>query len=150
MSYIISNLFVGDIKDVNNSKFLSKNNIQSVLNVSFENYKSPYAKYYKKISMSDSNDEKIWPNLKKALEFLDEQTKKKRNVIVHCSVGMSRSVSIVIGYLILNGIPYESALKLLKTRRPISNPNPSFKKQLKELSEKTFQKVKPIKKLKIL
>lgn len=133
MSHIIDNIYVGDRYDVTNYNFMKKNNIEAVLNTAFELPRSPFAKYYLKLPMSDSDDELILPNLIIAYSFFQEQKKYGRNVMVHCSVGMSRSVSIVIGYLILNGMSFSTALTLLKRRRPIANPNDGFISQLKEL-----------------
>lgn len=134
MSHIIDNIFIGDKYDVTNPDFMKKNNIEAVLNTAFELPRSPYTKYYLKLAMSDSADEQILPNLVLAYSFLQEQSAQGRNVIVHCSVGMSRSVSMVVGYLILKGMPFSTALNLVKRRRPIADPNSGFLKQLKALA----------------
>ena len=51
--------------------------------------------------------------------------------MVHCQAGVSRSVSIVIAYLIRkNRTTYENALETVRQKRPVANPNKGFVKQL--------------------
>eukprot|EP00923_Selenidium_pygospionis_P049516 GHVN01085292.1.p1 GENE.GHVN01085292.1~~GHVN01085292.1.p1 ORF type:complete len:419 (+),score=128.13 GHVN01085292.1:100-1356(+) len=58
------------------------------------------------------------------------------NVLVHCSRGVSRSVTVVIGYLIVyERIPADEALEKIRVVRPIANPNQGFWHQLCVLSE---------------
>jgi len=69
--------------------------------------------------------------------FLEEVKKKGGKVLVHCLIGKSRSVSIVIAYFILNmGYSYEKAYNHVKIRRFIAEPNYGFAKQLMELGKK--------------
>lgn len=133
MSYIIENIYIGDKYDVINESFMRKNKISAVLNTAFELPRTPLAKDYLKLSMSDSRDELLYPNLVVAYSFLEKQQALGRNVIVHCSVGMSRSSSIVIGFLILKGMSFHSAYSLVKQQRPIIQPNEGFMKQLEQL-----------------
>lgn len=52
-------------------------------------------------------------------------------VLVHCNAGVSRSSSVVIGYLMLrNKLPFEEAHRQVKTARPAVRPNPGFYRQL--------------------
>jgi len=74
-------------------------------------------------------------------EFIHEHRTQGRNVFVHCQAGMSRSPTIVIGYLIKNeAMNYETALEYVKKRRPRIGPNKGFRAQLmtyeKALQEK--------------
>ena len=53
-------------------------------------------------------------------------------VLVHCNAGISRSTSIVIGYLMLReGLSFEEALGQVKHARPSVCPNAGFYRQLK-------------------
>ena len=56
---------------------------------------------------------------------------RKQNVLVHCMAGISRSVSLVIYYLMKKyGMTFEEAWSLVKQKRSIANPNMSFQRQL--------------------
>ena len=60
----------------------------------------------------------------------------ENKVFVHCKEGMSRSATIVIAYLMKSmNFRYDDALKYVKSRRPIVDPNPGFRSQLKQLDE---------------
>lgn len=55
-------------------------------------------------------------------------------ILIHCNAGVSRSASLVIGYLIqMRGMSFSDAYELVKTKRPCCRPNDGFLKQLKQL-----------------
>lgn len=55
------------------------------------------------------------------------------SVLVHCEVGMSRSSTIVIAYLMrYHGMTRDEAYVEVKKRRPLTNPNQGFWKQLSD------------------
>lgn len=70
--------------------------------------------------------------LPEALSLMDEQISRGRNVLIHCSAGKSRSVSIVLQYLMqhgggLNGLNgLDATLAHVKSKRECINPNPAF------------------------
>lgn len=53
-----------------------------------------------------------------------------RSVLVHCAAGRSRSASVVIAYMMRQGLLYEQALKLVVSIRPVVQPNSGFSHQL--------------------
>jgi|SRR6185437_4437286 len=59
----------------------------------------------------------------------------KPPVIIHCAAGISRSISVIIYFLLKSKkvSSVEGALKLIQTVRPIANPNPAFMKKLNEV-----------------
>ena len=66
--------------------------------------------------------------------FFAEQKKggkNKQKILIHCICGVSRSVTILLAYIIkkYNYTP-QYALKLVKKKRNIANPNSNFMKQL--------------------
>uniref|UniRef100_A0A7G3AB27 Putative dual specificity protein phosphatase 19 isoform x1 n=1 Tax=Lutzomyia longipalpis TaxID=7200 RepID=A0A7G3AB27_LUTLO len=59
------------------------------------------------------------------------------SVLVHCNAGISRSVAIVVGYLILEEkIPLAEAMEMVRRKRPGAKPNDGFMKQLQEIADK--------------
>lgn len=48
-------------------------------------------------------------------------------VLIHCAMGMSRSVSLVLAfYIVKRGMTYAQAYRWVKERRPSIAPNPAF------------------------
>lgn len=66
-----------------------------------------------------------------ATDFIQEHRMANRSVLVHCEVGMSRSVTIVAAYLVrYHMMDPAAALRLIKDRRPLALPNVGFIEQL--------------------
>ena len=66
-----------------------------------------------------------------ACDFIEEARESGKSVLVHCTMGMSRSCSIVLAYLIRHqGMTLSQALLHVKERRPVTSPNPGFMLQL--------------------
>jgi protein-tyrosine phosphatase len=60
----------------------------------------------------------------------------RTNIMVHCLAGVSRSVSLVLGYFIQHkGMTYSQAYDLVKSRRKIIHPNDGFIASLKKLEQ---------------
>lgn len=75
-------------------------------------------------------DENIYPHLEDAHSYIKDNL-EKHNVLVHCQVGMSRSSTLVIAFLMKEyGMSYDKARALAKSKRPIVCPNESFEKDL--------------------
>lgn len=54
-------------------------------------------------------------------------------VLVHCNAGVSRSASVVIGFLMSQEkMSFDEAFSTVKTARPSIQPNPGFMNQLKK------------------
>lgn len=59
------------------------------------------------------------------------------HILVHCSKGVSRSTSMVVAYLMkIEAMTLDAALALVTSKRPIANPNASFRRQLEDFGEK--------------
>jgi len=58
-------------------------------------------------------------------------------LLVHCDAGVSRSVSLVLAYLMLEDkMTFADAWSLVATARPVAQPNEGFWKQLEALAGK--------------
>lgn len=66
--------------------------------------------------------------------FIDECRRSGGRVLVHCNAGVSRSVSVVIGWLMLvERCSFDEALATVRSQRPCGRPNDGFAKQLREM-----------------
>lgn len=73
------------------------------------------------------------PMIEIGYHFINNAIESNKNILVHCMAGVSRSVSLVIYYLMKKyHIDYDRADKLVKQKRKVANPNNSFKIQLQK------------------
>lgn len=64
------------------------------------------------------------------------QTRLQGNVLVHCMMGVSRSATVLIAYLMQHdGLSHQEAFQLVKSRRGCVQPNKGFTRQLNELEQ---------------
>ncbi len=67
-----------------------------------------------------------------AYNYIDFVVKNDEKILVHCMIGKSRSVSIVMYYLMRKyRIDASEAYKYVKNNRNLAKPNESFINQLK-------------------
>lgn len=110
--------------------------IGNILNVSNDNdigvsrprgFKGVYAR----IPVDDSPHENIAQYFMSAISFIEQVRARNEAIVVHCVMGISRSVTIVLAYLMYRyRICYEKAYELVRIARPIARPNPGFEMQL--------------------
>lgn len=78
--------------------------------------------------------EDVFETAFKCLDSCFDDAASNRRVLVHCNAGVSRSSSVVIGYLIKRmGYSFDDAFKLVKSKRECIQPNAGFIRQLKKL-----------------
>lgn len=77
------------------------------------------------------------PMIEVAYHFINNSQLLKKNILIHCMAGISRSVSMVVYYFMKKQhMTFEEALNFIKNKRTIANPNYSFKQQLMKYQEK--------------
>lgn len=131
-------LFLGSKYDAQDDVFLQTRNIRFVLNVSRKEnlYHSAKPNYlndieFKFIYTRDSVEDSIIEKLCEAFEFIEKAKSRQQNILIHCSHGVSRSVSIVAAYLIKEyKYSLDLVMDIIKAKRPIASPNLGFIAQL--------------------
>jgi protein-tyrosine phosphatase len=81
----------------------------------------------------DDATQAIFPNpdLNRAVLAIDRVLEAGGQVLVNCARGVSRSATVVCAYLIIRkGLSAEDAMAMVRTARPVTDPNPHFKRQL--------------------
>ncbi|XP_062862590.1 dual specificity protein phosphatase 19a [Trichomycterus rosablanca] len=134
VGYIRPYLLLGSQDASHDFNTLKKYKVTHVLNVAYgvENA-FPELFIYKTVSVLDQPDTDIISHLQECAQFIDQAKAEKGVVLVHCNSGVSRSVSVVIGYLMMKeGQSFDDAFSLVKSARPASCPNPGFIEQLKK------------------
>lgn len=86
--------------------------------------------------ISDSLSSRFLPIFPIAVEWLLKSINDEQGtVLVHCDQGVSRSVTIIIAYLLYSNRNFstmDAALNFVKSKRSIIRPNSSFLQQLEE------------------
>jgi len=131
-----TNLFITDQFGVSDLTQLQKNKIKHVFNVSPVQLREYPGITYYKFPIADDSQQNILPYFENVFSKIDELRSQGQYAVINCQAGVSRSASFVIGYLIKKGFSYENSYQLLKSCRPIINPNKGFVEQLKQY-EKT-------------
>lgn len=130
---ITPKLYLGNNEGAKSKDELHKLGITHILVVGYylhEYYPEEFK--YKTIEIEDNDKEKIINYLLPAIEFIDRADK----CFVHCRAGVSRSSTIVIGYLMLvNKMSYESAREFVGKKRNVIEPNENFVQQLQQFGD---------------
>jgi protein-tyrosine phosphatase len=86
------------------------------------------------VPIHDIVAESIVPHVASTCDFIEAALQQSRSCFVHCSAGVSRSVSIVLAFLIVKkGMPLAAAYAHVRERRPCARPNYAFMEQLAQL-----------------
>lgn len=94
-------------------------------------FKGDFNFEYLHLMLDDVPNENITRFFELSRKFIKESLDNNKIVLVHCWAGVSRSVTVVIYYLVKSlGISVKDALEMVRKCRPVANPNPGFIKQL--------------------
>jgi protein-tyrosine phosphatase len=129
---VVPGVFIGSIGAALNKNFLLENQISHILTVA-DNLNSSFPELftYKSIEILDTIEFNILNVFDEAFSFIDTALAAGQKVLVHCFAGKSRSATIIIAYLMKNhSMSLDSALKFLKSKRPVIMPNQGFLFQL--------------------
>lgn len=132
---ILPHLYLGCRKVASCLPSLKENKITRVLNVtsSLPNQFIEHGFTYKQIAVEDSHEVDMLSYLPEAFQFIEDAKFRGEKVLVHCHAGMSRSVTVIIAYLMkYYSHTLDSAYEFVKQRKPNISPNFSFMGQLLE------------------
>lgn len=142
---ILGGIYLLNIEPINvNADLRSENGITHVLSVLSGPLPSSIKENYQhlQIDITDEETSNILEKLPTAIDFIDlalfpgglgEDEKKHRGaILVHCAQGKSRSVAVIIAYLMAKyKLPYTLALHAVTRKVEDAQPNEGFVEQLK-------------------
>lgn len=138
-------LWLGNWAAAQDTTLLCQNNITSVLTVAAQisiKYDTDIIPHHMEVPAIDIPDFKLDKFFDDCFDWIHQQRLAGRNVLVHCAAGVSRSSTIVIGYLMrTERWDLAKTVKLVKGKRPCVSPNTGFFTQLENYERKLFGKV---------
>jgi predicted protein tyrosine phosphatase len=140
-THIIDNIFVGNARNAASKSILKENDINMIINVTEDIpifYPDIYT--YHQIKIEDNNKDSIKNFLEESyIEIKKFQDKSDKNILIHCFMGASRSVSILIYYILKEkktrgeNIDVDEVITYIKNKRSIINPTLKLISDIKEI-----------------
>jgi len=133
-SQIFEWFYLGSFSNACDIKELRKNKINYILNCAIECHNKKLPKDIKELHLKIKDNENfdLINYFEEANEFINKCKLEGGTLLVHCKLGISRSASFVIAYLMENNnLSVEKALNFVKQKRNQIKPNEGFMSQLK-------------------
>jgi atypical dual specificity phosphatase len=122
-------LFLGSQAVASRPDTLKAHGIKVVLQISGEETppRFPDDFEYNCFTFGDTPTTSLAPHLPRAVDLIHTALTQDKPVFVHCAAGVSRSASLIIGYLMtFKSWDYDTALKHVTDMRPCVGPNEGF------------------------
>lgn len=154
--HINHGIYISNWNSSTDEKLLIQHDIKCVLCINDIAKQQHELNIYKKLRINhlqiDAQDTEI-VNLKKWFAktnyIIDYYVKREMPILVHCTAGISRSVTIVMAYFIYlihcrgkyrpNRLVINRLYRWIKSKREYALPNPGFYKQLEEFEIECFK-----------
>jgi len=137
-SMVIDNqLYQGRGDQATNKSVIDFLKISHIVNISLEHRNAfPEKVKYMKLALDDVSQTNLFEHFHETSEFINAALTKGGHVLVHCNLGVSRSSTITLAYLIkYKKWNLEHAFKVVRGRRSCAHPNDGFLKQLSDWEE---------------
>ncbi|EDO47392.1 predicted protein [Nematostella vectensis] len=131
-------LYIGTYKQSQNKAITKDLKVKAHVNVTMEADKDQVLT----IAVEDENKADLLTHMKEAVQFIDDhKTNDGRCVLIFSNLGISRSVTVAIGYLMWSKkISLKDAYSQLHKCRENMQPNRAFIEQLSQWEEQLFGK----------
>ena len=145
LSEIIPNfLYISSYNATKNLELLEKNKITHIINCAADFCENVFEQENKFTYLSFYLKDHVLENIEcifyECIKFIENVREKGGRVLVHCIQGISRSVSIVMAYIIFTKkFTYDKAFNLVQSKREISSPNFGFSIQLQNFYARLFE-----------
>ena len=145
LSEVIPNfLYLSSYNAAKNKNLLEKYKITHILNCAADFCENIYEQENKYTYLSFYLKDHVLENIEcifyECIKFIENAKEKGGRVLVHCIQGISRSVTIVMAYLIFkNKFTYDKAFNIVQNKREISSPNFGFSIQLQNFYMRLYE-----------
>ncbi|XP_072297686.1 dual specificity protein phosphatase 22-B [Eucyclogobius newberryi] len=134
---VLPGLYLGNFRDARDREQLARNNITHILSIHDNAAPLLQEMTYLCISAADLPTQNLVQHFQQSIMFIHECRLKGEGCLVHCLAGVSRSVTLVVAYLMMvTGLGWQEALAAVRVVRPTAGPNIGFQRQLQEFQDK--------------
>ncbi|XP_035671436.1 dual specificity protein phosphatase 2-like [Branchiostoma floridae] len=137
---VLGALYQGRGDQATNEKIVSDLKITHIVNISKEHPNGfPLYIKYMNVRVDDDMSANVTHLLPRTTEFIAEAIESGGRVLVHCNLGISRSSTITMAYLMKERQwTMKDAFDFLKERRQVAQPNMGFLRQLSKYEVELF------------
>ncbi|RXM29000.1 Dual specificity protein phosphatase 22 [Acipenser ruthenus] len=94
------------------------------------------------IPAADSPSQNLTQYFKESIKFIHQCRLQKEGCLVHCLAGVSRSVTLVVAYIMtVTDLGWQDALSAVRVARACAGPNAGFLRQLEEFQKNDVHNV---------
>ncbi|QSZ32459.1 hypothetical protein DSL72_002033 [Monilinia vaccinii-corymbosi] len=138
MDEILPGLWIGDILSTYNTPHLHSKNISTIISLTDQPLPQWLRAQYHELGIlhqdyrvQDDVLEDLLCIMKETCDAIDKSLHEGRGVLVHCGLGISRSGTTVLGYVMRErAVDREQALSFVRQKRSRVHPNTGFWEQL--------------------
>ncbi|EAL70555.1 hypothetical protein DDB_G0273199 [Dictyostelium discoideum AX4] len=130
-------LYLGGAENAGNRQQLINLKITHLVNMAGElDDVYPHLYKYYRANLDDRPKANIYEHFEPVIQFINDCKKQGGRVLIHCAMGISRSTTVVLAYLMKEDhMTYSDAFTFCKQKRSCINPNFGFVKQLKDYQQ---------------
>jgi len=133
---VLPDLYLGNFKDSQDRELLARHNITHILSIHDKAAPILEEITYLCISAGDHTKQNLIKHFKETIVFIHESRLKGEGCLVHCVAGVSRSVTLVVAYIMtVTGRGWVESLAAVRAARPCASPNLGFLRQLEEFEK---------------
>nr|XP_040026664.1 dual specificity protein phosphatase 22-B isoform X2 [Gasterosteus aculeatus aculeatus] len=130
---VLPDLYLGNFRDARDREQLARHNITHILSIHDSAAPILQEMTYLCISAADLPSQNLTQHFKQSITFMHESRLKGEGCLVHCLAGVSRSVTLVLAYIMtVTRLGWQEALAAVRVVRPCAGPNLGFQRQLQE------------------
>ena len=138
-THIIDNIYLGNARNAASYYQLKELNINFIINITQDiSLYYPEEFTYYNYNIEDDNNESIKQFFEKSYQnIVNSQNQQNKNILIHCFMGASRSVTLLLYYIIRKNkkrginVNLDDTIKFIKDKRSVINPTEKYIKDLK-------------------
>lgn len=139
MNKVLPGLYLGNFRDAKDTVQLAENKITHILSIHDNSRPILMDKVYLCLPVSDSPTQNISQFFSQCNDFIHNARVNGGNVLVHCLAGVSRSVTVVVAYVMtVTELGWRDSLNAVRGARNCASPNFGFQRQLLEFQHENL------------